>query len=250
MDYSKEEIKKLMNNARYPLSSKYNPDWILQNSMGSHSLWLVEALAQDMKIGKSMRVLDLGCGRAAGSIFMAREFGCEVWAVDRLNIATDNHKRAIEMDVGNNVYPICADAMALPFAEEFFDAVVSINSIFFYITDSDLLKEKILRYVKPGGQIGIIVPCFYEDYSENVPDELKGLWHSDFNMWHTLTWWQNCFVDTNEVEISVADTLPDNQGNAIYNRSAMIVNAHEEPVNVAIKDRVTFVRIIARRKHV
>ena len=38
-----ERIEK-MNNPLYPLSSKYDPLWIIENQMGSHCLWLIEAL--------------------------------------------------------------------------------------------------------------------------------------------------------------------------------------------------------------
>jgi cyclopropane fatty-acyl-phospholipid synthase-like methyltransferase len=37
-----------------------------------------------------MRVLDLGCGRAATSIFLRREFGVQVWATDLWTNASEN----------------------------------------------------------------------------------------------------------------------------------------------------------------
>jgi cyclopropane fatty-acyl-phospholipid synthase-like methyltransferase len=37
-----------------------------------------------MDLKPSMRVLDLGCGRAMSSIFLHREFDVQVWAVDLL----------------------------------------------------------------------------------------------------------------------------------------------------------------------
>lgn len=248
MALSKEEINNLMKNELYPLSSKYDPDWILQNSIGSHSLWLLEALVKNMNIKNNMHILDIGCGKAAGSIFLAKEFRSRIWAVDLMQSATENYNRAIEMKVSDLVYPLCSDALNLPFPENFFDTIISINSLFFYVSDSEILKNKILRFVKPGGEIGIIVPGFYEDYSNTIPEDLKNVWHSDFYKWHTLDWWKKCFEGTNEVELITADTLPGNEGNEIYNKSAMIYNAHEEPVNIAIKDKATFIRIIARKK--
>ena len=50
--------------------------------MGPNALWLMEALAEVLPIEPGMRVLDLGCGRAMTSIFLAKEFGAEVWATD------------------------------------------------------------------------------------------------------------------------------------------------------------------------
>src|ERR1035441_10405619 len=54
----------------------------------------------------------------------------------------------------NGVFPIHADARSLPFASEFFDAIVSIDSFCYYGTD-DLYLNYLARFVKPGGQIGI-----------------------------------------------------------------------------------------------
>lgn len=50
--------------------------------MGPNALWLVEWLAEALPLRAGMRVLDLGCGRAMTSIFLAREFGVQVWATD------------------------------------------------------------------------------------------------------------------------------------------------------------------------
>ena len=58
-----------MKNPLYPLSSKYDPNWIIANQMGSHCLWLTEALARNMELKPGMRILDLGCGKALSSIF-------------------------------------------------------------------------------------------------------------------------------------------------------------------------------------
>lgn len=68
---------------RYPRSSKYHPEWVIKNGMsGANTLWLTEWLAEAMDLRPGMKVLDLGCGRAISSIFLAREFGVQVWAVD------------------------------------------------------------------------------------------------------------------------------------------------------------------------
>jgi cyclopropane fatty-acyl-phospholipid synthase-like methyltransferase len=75
-----------------------------------------------------MRVLDLGCGLALSSIFLRLEFDVEVWAVDLWFSASENLKRIRDAGVEQRVYPIHAEARALPFADEFFDAVVAIDS--------------------------------------------------------------------------------------------------------------------------
>lgn len=44
-------------------------------------------------INKGMRVLDLGCGKGLTSVFLAEEFGVQVFAVDLWTTATENYNR-------------------------------------------------------------------------------------------------------------------------------------------------------------
>jgi ubiquinone/menaquinone biosynthesis C-methylase UbiE len=68
---------------RFPRAAKYNPDWVLASvSSAANPLWLSEWLAAAMDLRPGVRVLDLGCGRAASSIFLRQEFGAQVWATD------------------------------------------------------------------------------------------------------------------------------------------------------------------------
>ena len=247
MQLSREEILGLMNNERYPLSNKYDPDWIIGNWIGSHCLWLQEALAQDMNLSPKQRVLDLGCGKAIHSIFLAKEYGVNVWATDLRITATDNWKRICDTGAGDMVFPIRADANDLPFADNFFDAMVSINALFFFTPDGQFLKEHIFRHVKPGGVIGVVVPGFFKKYLP-IPAELKPHWHPDFDKWYTLEWWIDAFIKSDSVDIMIADTFPNHEGNMIYRKSARIVNAHEDPFNALAIDNITFIRLIAKRK--
>lgn len=66
----------------FPLSSAYDEDWLLSLDMGPNPLWLLEDLLRDVSIPPGSRVLDLGSGRAATSVFLAEERGVEVWAAD------------------------------------------------------------------------------------------------------------------------------------------------------------------------
>src|SRR5262249_35051445 len=101
---------------RFPRSSKYNPDWILAGvSGGANSLWLMEWLTEALELRPGMRVLDLGCGRAAQSIFLRREFGVQVWATDLWCSASENLQRTRDAGVEDGVFPIHAEARSLPF---------------------------------------------------------------------------------------------------------------------------------------
>ena len=66
----------------FPRSAAYDPVWLLDNMMGPCSVWLTEALALQVTLAPGSRVVDVGCGKAMSSIFLAREFGVQVTAVD------------------------------------------------------------------------------------------------------------------------------------------------------------------------
>ncbi len=74
-----------------------------------------------------MRVLDMGCGKALTSIFLAKEFGVMVFANDLWVNPDENWERICEAEVGNLVFPIKGEAHNLPYAKNFFDAIICIN---------------------------------------------------------------------------------------------------------------------------
>ncbi len=77
--------------AKYPRSA----NWALAHMMGPNPLWLVEALLSAMHPKPDMRVLDLGCGKAISSIFLARELDVQVWVADLWIALADNLTRLV-----------------------------------------------------------------------------------------------------------------------------------------------------------
>jgi cyclopropane fatty-acyl-phospholipid synthase-like methyltransferase len=117
---------------RFPRTAKYHPAWILATVGGAaNPLWLSEWLAEAMNFRSGMRVLDLGCGRAASSIFLRREYGVQVWATDLWFSVAENMQRIRDAGVEDGAFPIHADARSLPFAPEFFDAIVCIDCFYY-----------------------------------------------------------------------------------------------------------------------
>src|SRR5262245_1766850 len=190
---------------RFPGASKYHPDWVAASvSGGANSLWLTEWLAEALVLKPGMRVLDLGCGRAASSIFLHREFGVEVWATDLWFSASENWQRIRDADAEKGVYPIQADARALPFAAEFFDAIVSIDSFFYFGTD-DLCLNDLARFVKPGGVIGIAGAGWVQEIDGAVPEHLQAWWDQDRPVClHSAAWWRRHWERTEILDIELA----------------------------------------------
>jgi cyclopropane fatty-acyl-phospholipid synthase-like methyltransferase len=193
---------------RFPRSSQYSPDWLIANGMGAHPLWMTEWLTSAMTLRPGMRVLDLGCGRACSSIFLAREFGVKVWATDLWISATENMLRIRDAGFQESVFPIHADARALPFAGEFFDAIVCVDALMYFGTD-DLYLNYLANFVAKGGQIGFAAAGINEEMVTPIPDHLRSFWTHDLCCLHSLAWWRQHWGRTGIVDIEVADTMPD-----------------------------------------
>jgi SAM-dependent methyltransferase len=193
---------------RFPRSSQYNADWILTHaSGGANSLWLTEWLASALDLKPSMRVLDLGCGRASSSIFLRREFGVQVWATDLWFSAAENIQRIRDSGVEDGVFPLHADAHSLPFAPEFFDAIVCIDCYPYFGTD-DLYLNYLAQFVKPGGPIGIAGVGLMREMEGPVPDHLRPMWGQDFWAIHSAAWWRRHWERTGILAVEVADDMP------------------------------------------
>jgi SAM-dependent methyltransferase len=194
---------------RFPRSSQYNPEWVLANaSGGANALWLIEWLTTALDLRPGMRVLDLGCGRASSSIFLRREFGVQVWATDLWFSASENIQRIRDAGVADGVFPIHADARSLPFAAEFFDAIVCIDSFVYYGTD-DLYLNYLARFVKPEGPVGIAGAGLVREVEGSVPEHLLEWWTQDLWCLHSAAWWRRHWERTGIMDIELADTMPD-----------------------------------------
>jgi SAM-dependent methyltransferase len=194
---------------RFPRSSKYHPEWVASSISGAaNSLWLTEWLTTAMDLRPGMRVLDLGCGRAASSIFLRREFGVQVWATDLWFSVSENFERVRDAGVEDGVFPIHADARSLPFAAEFFDAIVSIDSFCYYGTD-DLYLNYLARFVKPGGPVGIAGAGLVREIEGPLPEHLRGWWTQDLWCLHSAAWWRRHWERTGIMDIELSDTMPE-----------------------------------------
>lgn len=109
-------------------TKKYDKDFLKANMMGPNSMMLLEELLTDIPLNPRMRVLDLGCGNGLTSIFLAKEYGVQVFALDLWVSATDNYRRFQEAGVDDMVIPIHGNALDMPFANDFFDAVISVDA--------------------------------------------------------------------------------------------------------------------------
>ncbi|MBS0262357.1 MAG: class I SAM-dependent methyltransferase [Planctomycetes bacterium] len=193
----------------FPRSNRYHPDWIRASlGGGAHPLWLTEWLTQALDLRPGMKVLDLGCGRAASSVFLHQEFGVHVWAVDLWYSATENARRVADAGASQGVFPLRANARALPFPDEYFDAIVSVDSFMYYGTDDTYLAE-LARFLKPGGVIGIAQAGLIHEIEGDLPEHLRTWWEPGCWSLHAADWWRRHWDRLGIVQIQCADTMPE-----------------------------------------
>jgi SAM-dependent methyltransferase len=257
----KPDLGKLLDNSCFPLSSKYDPAWVLENQMGPNVLWLCEWLARDMDLRPEMRVLDMGCGKALSSVFLVREFGVRVWANDLWIDPSENWERIRAANLEGWITPMRAEAHELPYAEGFFDAVVSLDAYHYFGTD-DLYLKYFVRFVRRGGQLGIVVPGLMKEFDGPVPPHLLRRQKSGGVFWdpsecfsfHTAAWWRRHWEETGLVKIERADTLEDGWRHWLRHERALDAfgrrhfPSDEEAIEADAGEHIGFVRLLARRK--
>jgi len=199
-----------MNN--YPRTAKYDQAWIEKNWMGPNPLWLLEELCGHLDLKPGMKVLDLGCGKGLTSVFLAKEFGVTVFATDLWIPAADNLRRFEEAGVADKVYPIHAEAHALPYAEGFFDAAVAIDSYEYFGAGDSYFPEVFSKLVKPGGQFGIVVPGLAREFEKGRPDSLAFMWVPEMFTFHSGAWWRALWEKTGLCDITACHDIPDPKG--------------------------------------
>jgi SAM-dependent methyltransferase len=210
-----DEVARLLDHPEFPRSARYDRAWMLENQMGPNALWLTEWLCAGLPLQKGMRVLDLGCGRAMSSIFLAKEFGARVWAVDLWTSAELNWGRAVEAGVQDLLCPMQLEAHALPFARGFFDAAISVDAYHYFGTD-ELYLGYLSRFVRPGGAIGVVVPGLVRELGPPIPAHLrepqangKRFWEDECSSFKTAEWWASLWRRSGTVEAVEAELQPD-----------------------------------------
>jgi cyclopropane fatty-acyl-phospholipid synthase-like methyltransferase len=236
---------------QFPRSTRYNPDWVIGSaSGGANALWLTEWLACSLDLQSGMRVLDLGCGRGASSVFLHKEFGVQVWASDLWFSASEKLQRFRDADVDGHVFPIHADARSLPFATDFFDVIVSIDAFVYFGTD-DLYLRYLARFLKPGGQLGIAGAGLVQELDGSVPEHLQAWWIPDLWCLHSATWWRRHWERAGILDEIAADTMPDGWKHWLHWQETAFPDNRQE-IDAITADRGRFmgyIRAVGRRNN-
>lgn len=186
--------------------------------LGPNAMWLIEILCEKLDLKPGMRVLDMGCGIGLTSIFLAKEFGVTVFANDLWIKPTDNYRRFVEMGVEDKVFPIHAEAHALPYANNFFDAAISIDAYHYFGTDEIYFPAVYSKLVKQGGQFGMVSPGLTREFTNGLPEGMNPHWDPEMYSFHSAEWWHEMWEKTGMVNITHAAAIP--EGKALWRATA------------------------------
>jgi SAM-dependent methyltransferase len=119
-------------------------DWAMYTEQTALPLFGAVLDAARVTVGR--RLLDAGCG-AGLTTLLASLRGAEVAAVDASPaLVAITRQRVPKADVRE------ADLDALPFADDTFDAVAAVNSVF-YAADIQVAVRELVRVARPGGRV-------------------------------------------------------------------------------------------------
>lgn len=221
----------------YPKSQKYDNQFVGDNLMGPNALKMVEELTLNLNLHPGMRVLDLGSGKGLTSIFLAKEFGVQVFATDLWISATENYDRFKKVGLDNRIIPIHADANMMPYADEYFDAVISVDAYYYFGMNETFMDEKLAPLIKPDGIIALAFPGFKKDIHGCLPPEFLLSWTAeDLETFHSCEWWSNLFLKSKKISLvnvgelschdeSWADWLATDNPYAVKDKPAMAAGA-------------------------
>jgi len=233
--------------------ARYDADWVRRLSNGQNPLAQARSLAERIPFRRGERLLDLGCGRAVSSIFFAREFGLRVWAADRDVAPTENLRSIREAGADDLVVPLRADARDLPFAEEYFDAIVAIDSYHYFGTDERYLAY-VTNFVRRGGHLGVADVAFTREIAEasDAPPYLRATFGEHWSFVHSIEWWRNEWERTGLVDVVAAEPLPESRRllqDYVLDRAA--TDRSDEIARAAVEDDeglIVLFRLVARRR--
>lgn len=183
-------------------------EWIADGNFGANPIWLTEWLSSDLDLRPDMHVLDLGCGMAKSSVFLAREFGVRVTAADLWCAPTENYRRICDMGMQDLVNPVRADARDLPFAHQSFDAIIAVDSFQYFGTDM-LYLPYVTQFLKQEGTIAFASAGLCGDVGPDIPQHLAQFWNSDAWCLQTCEWWRQHWTRTGLVSVTGSDTMLD-----------------------------------------
>ena len=184
----------------------FDKGFLSQQLMGPNCIRHIDEITQKIRLTPEMRILDLGCGNGLTSMYLAKKYGSQVFAADLWIDPTDNFERFKQFGLDAQIVPVRAEAHELPFAKNYFDAVVSVDAYHYFGAEPDYLDKHLAPLVKRGGIIAISVPGLLAEFPDEIPDILQPYVKKEFHF-HSVAWWKSHWQHSEKVEMIDAFSL-------------------------------------------
>jgi len=120
---------------------------------------LIEELLAWGGVSQPGQILDVGCGLGGSSLYLAEKYQAQVTGITLSPVQANRAKvRAESQGLGDRTSFLVADALAMPFADQSFDLVWSLESAEHFPDKKQFLQEA-CRVLKPGGLLLLATWC-------------------------------------------------------------------------------------------
>ena len=189
------------------MNNLLNMEFMKEHMMGPNAVKMLEELCRSIDLTGAERILDLGCGKGLTSIYLAKRFQAEVFAMDLWISATENYERFCTIGLDRTIIPIHADANQPPLAEQYFDAVISIDAYHYFGLNEHFMDTSLAPLVKKGGLIALAFPGVKQELGDSPPSEFSLSWSAeDLSTFHSCPWWQALLSNSHMFELlSIAE---------------------------------------------
>lgn len=153
----------------------YGPDGTERKDRRQAQIDLIEELLDWANLTQAEQILDVGCGIGGSSLYLAEKFGATVTGITlspvQANRATERAKAA---GLDERTQFQVADALAMPFADQSFDLVWSLESGE-HMPEKPKFLQECYRVLKPGGTFLFVTWCHRPTPPELTADEQQHL---------------------------------------------------------------------------
>ncbi|MCD8511111.1 MAG: class I SAM-dependent methyltransferase [Bacillus sp. (in: Bacteria)] len=107
-------------------------------------------MADSMNLVPGMKVLEIGCGLGFTAVYIAQKYDVHVIAHDMWTPPTDIFATTEGYNGPGLILPVHGDPLLLPFANQYFDAIFSVDG-YGYLQSSPTYLDYLLSFLKPSG---------------------------------------------------------------------------------------------------
>jgi tocopherol O-methyltransferase len=135
----------------------YGPNGDLSKDRYQAQVDLIDELLRWSQVKSAHQILDVGCGIGGASLYLANKFDATAHGITLSPIQANRaEERALALQI--NAQFSVADALAMPFEDESFDLVWSLESGE-HMPDKKQFMNECCRVLKPGGRFVMAVWC-------------------------------------------------------------------------------------------